>query len=336
MTINKTDNIKAWDARLKDQSIKHWDNYSHIRIDLTNARLDEEFVVPGDYLYVEDVSDEDLSVAKIKFNKNNNDELDLEDGVEIYTVFTKFYITNDALEDEWIDIVCGINFIYKKKIAGDGFVNPIVTAAGVDLVLLPGAGGITQIGDAGATSHGLVNNDDLFVSGELEVDGIAWFDQNAYFYAVAQFFAQATHFGDILFNVGFGGGLGLLIGGEAELITIPVGQGAAGVVSVANLAPANSTIVAVVCRVTQAPGGGATTLDIGRTGGGNLDEFIDGIATALGTTGTFSANHDAATTGPVFNVPADTLTLTTDANVLVTDMIVRVGIFWRQEIPPTS
>lgn len=53
----------------------------------------------------------------------------------------------------------------------------ITSCAGFDIVIVPGAGGITQIGDAAATSHGLTNNDDLFISGQLEVDGKSFFDQ---------------------------------------------------------------------------------------------------------------------------------------------------------------
>lgn len=37
-----------------------------------------------------------------------------------------------------------------------------------------------QIGNAGTTSHSLVSNDDLFVSGKLEVDGIVYFDSAVY------------------------------------------------------------------------------------------------------------------------------------------------------------
>lgn len=39
--------------------------------------------------------------------------------------------------------------------------------------------GITQIGDAGSTSHSLAANDDLFVSGKFECDGAAYFDAGA-------------------------------------------------------------------------------------------------------------------------------------------------------------
>jgi len=55
----------------------------------------------------------------------------------------------------------------------------ISTPAGVDLTLIPGAGGITIIGDAGSPGHlGTPTNDDFFVSGRLEVDGFAFFDGN--------------------------------------------------------------------------------------------------------------------------------------------------------------
>ncbi|GAI07214.1 unnamed protein product, partial [marine sediment metagenome] len=63
-------------------------------------------------------------------------------------------------------------------------------------------------------------------------------------------------------------------------------------------------------------------------------EFIDGIATALGTTGTFVANHDAVTIWPILNEIDRTLTLTTDANVTISDMKVRIVVFYQQEVPP--
>jgi hypothetical protein len=52
----------------------------------------------------------------------------------------------------------------------------ISTDASENLILLPGAGGITVIGDAGSTSHSLTANDDLFVSGQFEADGNSFFD----------------------------------------------------------------------------------------------------------------------------------------------------------------
>lgn len=124
----------------------------------------------------------------------------------------------------------------------------------------------------------------------------------------------------------------------SEEVTIPVGSGAAPVVETSgNLAPANSLILGVAFRVTDAPGGGATTVDIGRTGGGNLDEFIDGSSCdGLGETGNSAANHDAATTGPLYNTTAATLTLTTDADVTGSDMKVRVTVYYILFTAPTS
>jgi len=51
-----------------------------------------------------------------------------------------------------------------------------ITTSGNDLTITPDAGQITNIGDADNTSHSLVANDDLFISGKLEVDGKSYFD----------------------------------------------------------------------------------------------------------------------------------------------------------------
>jgi hypothetical protein len=52
----------------------------------------------------------------------------------------------------------------------------ITTDSANDLSIIPDTSGITIIGNAGATSHGLNDNDSLFVSNRIEVDGIAYFD----------------------------------------------------------------------------------------------------------------------------------------------------------------
>jgi hypothetical protein len=120
-----------------------------------------------------------------------------------------------------------------------------------------------------------------------------------------------------------------------EEVTIPVGQGAGGVATAGNLAPANSLIFGAAVRVTDAPGGGATELDVGITASGNQDELIDGIAVALGTTGVSPTNNDG-TQLPIANGSATTLTLTTDANVTVDEMKVRVVVYYMEMIAPTS
>jgi len=227
-----------------------------------------------------------------------------------------------------------------------------INAAG-DWQIVPPAGQITQIGNAGATSQGLVNNDDLFVSGKLEVDARAYFDAGFYsyvqarlygsalFWASAEFYSTASFAGNMTLGWDFyldhsgSAGSSLRSPTQVEELTIAVGTGAAGVNTAANLAPVNSIITAVAVRVTQAPGGGATVFDIGRTGG-NTDEFIQNLAVALNTTGNSAANGDGVNAGPVHNAAANTLVVTTDANVTITDMKVRIVTWYDQIIEPTS
>lgn len=52
----------------------------------------------------------------------------------------------------------------------------IATTSNGTIRLMPNGTGITQVGDAGSTSRSLVANDDLFVSGKLEVDGATYLD----------------------------------------------------------------------------------------------------------------------------------------------------------------
>lgn len=139
-------------------------------------------------------------------------------------------------------------------------------------------------------------------------------------------------------NMSIGGTRGSFAGLKsiAEEVTIAVGTGAGGVASSGNLAPANSRIRQVMTRVTQAPGGGASTLDAGRTAGGNLDEYTDGTAVALNTTTIADDDGDGVTAMPHWNSAADTITLTTDVNVTVSDMKVRVVVFYEEFTVPTS
>lgn len=56
--------------------------------------------------------------------------------------------------------------------------------------------GPVAVGDAGTTSHTLTANDDLFVSGKLEVDGFIYCDSRSFFYSTVLFADEAM--------VGFG------------------------------------------------------------------------------------------------------------------------------------
>ena len=106
--------IVNWDQRLKDQAGKGWDNYSVKRIDLSQARTNHPVRVPGEFLCISD-SSSGSAVATVRLNRTSNPSLNLEEDVEIKTIFTILYISNAALVDEWIDLTIGINFEYKKK-----------------------------------------------------------------------------------------------------------------------------------------------------------------------------------------------------------------------------
>lgn len=119
-----------------------------------------------------------------------------------------------------------------------------------------------------------------------------------------------------------------------ELVTVPVGQGIAGVASATNLAPADSLIFGVGARITQAPGGGATLLSIGVTLGLPA-ALIQDMDTTVNNTAVTPSQNDGEKM-PLLNGTATTLTLTTDADVTGSDMIVRVVVYYAEFVAPTS
>ena len=114
-----------------------------------------------------------------------------------------------------------------------------------------------------------------------------------------------------------------------------MGQGAAGVATAANLAPADSFLLGYSCRVTQAPGGGATQWDLGRTAGlpGSQTEIVNAAAVALGTQ--INSYKHATPFGFEDQAAADTLTVTTDLNVAVSDMKILIVAYYVDMIDPS-
>lgn len=194
-----------------------------------------------------------------------------------------------------------------------------------DWQILPPAGQITRIGDAGTTLWGLVSNDDLFVSGFCEVGDLLYVNGQTWLADDLGVKTAISHYG-LHGEVGF-------YAKSSEEITIPVGQGAAGVLSSANLCPAASIILAAVGRVTQAPGGGPTTFDAGRNPIGPA-EYADNVAVALDTTFVSPTDGDGSNAGPVHNATATKVKITTNANVTGSDMKVRVTVFYLRLYPP--
>ena len=194
-----------------------------------------------------------------------------------------------------------------------------------DFPILVDPGQIVQVG-AGATSHGLSTNADVLVSNELEVNAMSYFDKLINIYQGYKY------------SIGYS--VLLQLEALAEEITIAVGNSTG--VSAANLIPADAIILAVLCRVNQAPGAGPSNFDVGRTGGGNLDEYVDNVLVALA--GRFSnvVDGDGVFVGPHNEAAADTITITTTdgagtpVNVAGADMIVRVVVYYMELTPPAA
>ena len=73
-------------------------------------------------------------------------------------------------------ILLGVHYLYAGQLLFDGVPVDITTTDNEDLVIVPGSGGNTQIGDAtGANTHA-TSNDDLHVTGVLETDGVLYSD----------------------------------------------------------------------------------------------------------------------------------------------------------------
>ena len=116
-----------FDKLLREQILSNWKNYNPKRVDLGIARDKQQYDIAGKYICVEGISDP-AALVSIILNDKDNGDLDLVDGVEIKTLFRKVFITNAVQAGQWIDIIFGADFEYKKT--GQG------TAAG-------GGGGIT-------------------------------------------------------------------------------------------------------------------------------------------------------------------------------------------------
>lgn len=160
--------IKKWDARLKDQNDRGWENYLHRRILLDVAADLQDWAIAGEFIYIEKVSSA-AAVASIRLNRNTNDPIDLELGTTIKTIFTEVFITHAALAGEWIDIIWGINFEYYKQLA-----SPVtVVDGGGSLSVDDGGGSLTVDGIVAVSAvAGVVQVADN--GGSLSVDGTFW------------------------------------------------------------------------------------------------------------------------------------------------------------------
>jgi hypothetical protein len=122
---------------------------------------------------------------------------------------------------------------------------------------------------------------------------------------------------------------------QTEELTIAVGAGSGGVATTMTV-PSGTMLISASFYVTQAPGGGAATFTAGVTGGA-ADGLANGCATTLAAAVTSWANTTGGTlTAPLVVRTASTITVTTNANVTVSDMKVRVVISYLTQGTPTA
>ncbi len=109
--------IPSWNDRLEELIRQHYKNYKPLSLDLSIARTNQEYPLPGDCLQVVGVSSMSAS-ATVRFHKNTNETINLEFGTKIKTVFRYFFITNDAQAGETLDLLVGIDFEIDNLLAG--------------------------------------------------------------------------------------------------------------------------------------------------------------------------------------------------------------------------
>jgi len=290
----------------------------------------------------------------------NNDSLS-------YLTFTGIEISNSLLfatSGTWVVNCNGVHFSNASTFISGDFstgVNPCVlletsnkTIIDAHIANVAGTATTVALYDCDNTEFDLINidmdyggilrnctftSDVTIASGTYEVDNFSYGEicrQTEDLSGATITYMDNYTGGDKVFNGASGAQLNTK--SIAEELTIPVANGnTPAVATTGNLAPAGSLITGVVWRVTQAPGGGATTLDIGRTSGGNLDEFTDGASCdVLGETGTNLINGDTVHTGTQRNISADTLTVTTDADVTGSIMKIRIVVFYQDLTAPTT
>ncbi|MCF7888213.1 MAG: hypothetical protein K9L76_02940, partial [Candidatus Omnitrophica bacterium] len=74
--------------------------------------------------------------------------------------------------------IAGANPARAGTLKFEGVPVDITTSSNEDLIIAPGAGGNTQIGDKSGTNSNATTNNDLYVTGVLEADGAAYLDSS--------------------------------------------------------------------------------------------------------------------------------------------------------------
>ena len=134
----------------------------------------------------------------------------------------------------------------------------------------------------------------------------------------------------------FGNGGGIKHGFNTELITVPVGSGLDPyVLSSSYMVPAMAIPLAAIVYVVTAPGGGATNFNMYLSASGT--KLTDGAVTVTqGAKSKLFTFYNAAYNEINAQDAAQKIELRTDADVTVSGMVVRIGVYWIQYVDFTS
>ena len=154
--------VDTWEENLAAQKRRGFINYSVVTINLVTARTNELIHIPGDILYVNNVSSKSAA-ATVRFNLTKNDEVKLKFHTKIETVFTSLFISNEAQAGESMELVIGINFkVSNLNIPGRSEVQPVIT-------ITHAAADTNQAGAAHPCNAAILKAD-------VKNTGIAWID----------------------------------------------------------------------------------------------------------------------------------------------------------------
>jgi hypothetical protein len=134
----------------------------------------------------------------------------------------------------------------------------------------------------------------------------------------------------------FGNGGGIKHGFNTELITIPVGSGLDPyVLSATYMIPAMAIPLATIVYVVTAPGGGATNFRLYLSPAGT--QITNGAKTVTqGAKSNLFTFYEAQYNGFTAQDAAQKIEIRTDADVTVSNMVVRFGVYWEQYVDFTS
>ncbi len=101
----KTRTVIQTVSSLTDVIRNHPNLYNQLLINLATARTNEEYRIPGDALYVIDMSS--AAVAQIRFNNSGDDAIELKRGRRFQVPFSRFLVTNTAQAGLTVTLLVG-------------------------------------------------------------------------------------------------------------------------------------------------------------------------------------------------------------------------------------